>query len=198
VGTEVGTAAGIDSGTDDAADDAQEVVTKSPPGPSGSSSTSAAAERRPAVRQPVADPPPSAVSRYRDALIEAIDAANEEQNYAQETLDVSGLADIFTGAALQLHVATVGQLFQSGEVSFNTLLSQRYGEFRVDPTETVAEVDVVERWTAEHRNALTGMCMHRIPPWDVPQTVHFRRVGSGWIIENVTGDPVTVPDAVGC
>jgi len=141
---------------------------------------------------------PSLVERYRPALVEAIDAGNEEQNYAQETLDVSGLADVFTGAALQLHVASVAQLFQAGELAFNTMLSQRYGAFRVDPTGTTAQVDLVERWTAEHRSALTGVCMHRIPAYDVPQTVHLRRMGGGWIIEDISGDPVTIPDAVGC
>jgi hypothetical protein len=190
---------GVQGSNDPASRDAREVVSEPVRQPSVRSSP-IPAEKAPVERSPVerALPPPSAVDRYRDALVAAIDEGNEAQNYAQETLDISGLAEIFTGDALQMHVVSVGQLFQGGEVSFNTLLSQRYGEFRIDPTETTAQVDVVERWAAEHLNALTGMCMHRIPAWDVPQTVHLRRMGTRWFIENVTGDPVTIPDALGC
>lgn len=165
------------------------------------SSTDVAPEprREPARSSSPPPPQPSLADRYRDELIEAIHAGNEEERYAHETLDVSGLADVFTGQALQLQLASVAGLFQGGELAYNTLLSQRFGEIRVDPSGTSAQVDVVERWAAEHRNALTGMCMHRIPAWDVPQTVHLLRVGGRWIIENITGDPAAVqPQAVGC
>ncbi len=186
--------AGVQGSVDPAPRDMRDVASETVRQPSMQSSPPPA-EEVPARR---VAPPPSAVDRYRDALVEAIDEGNEAQNYAQETLDISALADIFTGAALQMNVLAVGRLYQGGELSFNTLLSQRFGEFRIDPTETIAQVDVVERWSAEHRSAITGACMHRIPPADVPQTVHLRRNGAYWVIENITGEAFTEPDPVGC
>ena len=144
-----------------------------------------------------AAPQPSAAERYRDELIDAINYGNEEQNYAQLHLDVTALPDAFTGRALEMHVAAVAQLYQLGVVSFNTMLSQQFGAFQVDPSETTAEVYVVERWTSEFRNAITGLCVSRIPPWDVPQTVALRRNGDDWIIENILLS-ATMPSAVPC
>lgn len=145
------------------------------------------------------DPPPDEASAYQGALVKAIHLADSARNFAQESLDTAGLADVFEGPAYEREVDEVARLFGMDQVAYHSLHDQRFVDFRVNEAGSTAEVDVVESRSSERRNALTDACIFRNPVHDVRRTVGLRRTYDGWIVRSVTEAAATPrPDSVGC
>lgn len=142
-------------------------------------------------------PDPAALLRVE--LVDAVEMANDEEIYAQETLDGEGLPEIYEGNALQMELVALAQLVAEGQVSENILLEQHFQDFRIDADRGLAEVDVLQVWASERRNALTGGCLYRTDAHEAPQTLFLRRSYDGWMVYDVVfHESDEMPSVVAC
>jgi phage shock protein PspC (stress-responsive transcriptional regulator) len=126
--------------------------------------------------------PVDPTTRDAPALRDLVDLAGRAEMHALATLDETVLHGIFVGDALQAELDAVRQLRAAGAVRLHRLVDRRI--VRVASDGSTGLVEMIERWEAELRSAITGECV-AFPDHAVPQTVHLVRTGDGWRVARI-------------
>jgi hypothetical protein len=151
----------------------------------------------PAAAQPTATP--DLVSTHRPSLMSAIRLLGDLEAQAVFSLDPTSLYNGFKGEALRLELAGIENLQRNGVYAVAKRQDLQFNEFIVspDPDGLRAEVSVEAIWETAFYRIGTTICISRLPPHSIPQTVFLEQTSSGWVAYAIEFD-ATPPNPVPC
>ncbi len=132
-----------------------------------------------------------------DAILAAIQSANNAEIAALRDLDPSYLQVTFTGQALTNRLQQLEFLKQNGLYQIARLHRVHQGSITVSPDGQYAQVERVEVWSSGLYLSSTRQCQFVFPEHQVPQTIHLVYRNNKWLVSGFDFHS-SAPNPVSC